>query len=1072
MMLSVRVCFTRAGRLPRFSSALRARSARPASGSSLRVSTSPPDDFGALNDLRQIKGIGPKTLEQLAQLNIQSVSDLLLHFPRSIVDRSRKVDLTDACLGEVVTVQGTVEKVKEGFRGAPSVVHCKDLQGTRFILTYFFGKSSASNFLWNNLKKVHYPGAQIVVSGRLTKSTFWNVYDFVNPDLAVDASSSSSLEKVLVVEPRYGLTEGLSSSKMRNLVQSALDLFQGAEHRQFFSNDWLPRSVRTHYGWPTMLEALVTAHSPESLASLEVTSAWRQRLAFDELVAMQVRQLVAQAKKDEELAERQRLLLGNSQAADSAYVVKGTGALSSILVSKLPFKLTNCQSVAVSEIWEQMGKPKRMVRCVQGDVGSGKTLVAVLAMLRAVEDGKQAALLAPTEILAKQHMLVISKYFEIIRCELSAIRANLGREGETLSRPEWPSVGLITGGVRGPARDALLSDLRDGRVDVLIGTHALLSESVSSSFRSLGLVCIDEEQRFGVNQRDALGDRSNVLYTTATPIPRSLMMVVQEEYEISTLNEKPPAKRPIQTILVGVSYVDRIIERVRANIPFGSKVFWVTPCLQPSQNLAGSSAMERFEQLSGIFPGKVALLHGKMSSEEKEHVMEQFSKRDGDISILVSTTVVEVGVDVPDASICVIDRAENFGLSQIHQIRGRVGRGEKPKREILKECFCVLLYHDVSGEDEDPLSPKAKLQILARSNDGFEIAESDLKLRGPGDIFGLRQHGEANYRVASLTDHAHLLGDAMTMAVQITDGQGEFIKGQPPLHLQTVFSMFLNNDRKREKLSILDTPIPSTADRPEKVKSSSPSSASAPSTASTNISAVKTSAGYLAMPVADLNNDEAVVIAIDLETTGLSAQYDEIIQIGAKVTGSSDQTFNRYVLPDTRELSPKIEKLTGITMSFLQEQGHSFVEAYADFKSWVAHVRASHPEKKIILAAHNGRAFDFKFIHHQVRRSDWLADASIDALIDTMELLRELRDSQRYNTGIKPGQSLKLGSVFSFVSGVEAVDLHNAMSDVLALDEILTGPRSAIIGDWRTLANERMFTTAEEVGAVAGRRRK
>jgi len=523
------------------------------------VSPAVAEELAGLNELKSLKGVGPKTLQVLAQLGIRTVTDLVLHFPKGIIDRSEKVDLSEELLGEIVTAEGTVEKVKEGFRGAPCVVHGRDNKGTRFTLTYFFGKTQAAAYLWSGLKKSFFPGAQIVFSGRLTKSAFTSYFDVINPDFALEAGKGA--EKFLVVEPKYGLTDGLTSTKMRSLIRSALDMLfdPSASHSVYFSEDWLPLSTRDQFKWPTMKEALLAAHSPQSLDSLSVTSAWRQRLAFDEFVAMQIRQLKVQFVKDQEATQMQ---------VGQQHVVKGTGELSEILIKQLPFKLTNCQRAAVHEIWEQLGKPERMVRCVQGDVGSGKTLVAVLAMLRAVEDGKQAALLAPTEILAKQHMSTISKYFEIIRKH---------SKSELL-----PTVELITGGVRGSARDEILKNLSAGKISVLVGTHALLSDSVASSFSSLGLVCIDEEQRFGVNQRDALGDRSNVLYTTATPIPRSLMMAVTgsaagRAMTISTLNEKPPAKRPVQTILIGVSYVDRVIERLRANIPFGSKVFWVTP---------------------------------------------------------------------------------------------------------------------------------------------------------------------------------------------------------------------------------------------------------------------------------------------------------------------------------------------------------------------------------------------------------------------------------------------------------------------------------------------------------------
>jgi len=458
--------------------------------------------------------------------------------------------------------------------------------------------------------------------------------------------------------------------------------------------------------------------------------------------------------------------------------------------------------------------------------------------------------------------------------------------------------------------------------------------------------------------------------------------------------------------------------------------------------------MERFEQLSQIFPGKVALLHGKLSSEEKELAMAQFSKRDGDISVLVSTTVVEVGVDVPDASICVIDRAENFGLSQIHQIRGRVGRGEKPERETLKECFCVLLYQDVSGEDEDPLSPKAKLQILARSNDGFEIAESDLKLRGPGDIFGLRQHGEAGYRVASLGDHWNLLGEALAMATKMTTGENG--KKQLPMSLQAVLSMFLS---QKEGVQILEEPAQESSH--SEMREIVPA---------TNKKDENT---YLI-----LNDPGVVVVFLDLETTGLNSKSCSVTQICAKVLpdennlpssdASLDFVFNAYVSPSD-EVSAENAEFTGLTGAFLKEHGHTFSDTWTSFKAWIKAIK-NHGGKnrKVVVAAHNGRSYDFQVLGSEVARYyganvNWMHDASIDGLFDTLLVLREL---QKANRELSSCPKLKLETVYTFVTGAEpGENLHNAIADVLALETVFQSP---IIGNWKSVATRQQFPFTQQ----------
>ena len=734
------------------------------------------DDFASLNDIRTVRNVGPKTFELLEGLGVKTVTDLLLHFPRGIVNRGAVCQAVhEDLVGTIVTCEAVVDKVKESFVGgrSPHIVHCRDNNNTRFTMTFFL--AGKAKFVWDRvLSKTLSVGSIIYVSGKLSLSKFNDEFEFVNPEVK---SSDDAQQKMWGVEAKYALTDGITGKKVRSLMESALE---HADVHSFWDSgkqqgDWLPNNYRLKKGWPTLPEAFARAHAPQTEEDLSINAAWRERLAFDEFVALQLRQMQRSAQKEAGLLEKLRQTRGED-GARQAYIVRGNGSLTSKLKSSLPFNMTACQRRAVEEIWAQLGQPERMVRCVQGDVGSGKTLVAILAMMHAVEGGQQAALLAPTQILANQHHNVIRKHCEMIRNQLSEEQG-----GVPVLRP---NVRIITGNVKAKERDALLRELRDGSVDIVVGTHALLTDNVADSFCSLGLVVIDEEQRFGVKQRDHLGDRSNVLFTTATPIPRSLMLLAEATngYSISTLVEKPPAKREVCTILRGRSQIDQIIERISANLATDTKAFWV--CSSLEDDGSGSSAEERYAQLSARFPGNVALLHGRQSGEEKEAAMAAFAK--GEVQVLVTTTVVEVGVDIPDASICVIDNAERFGLSQIHQIRGRIGRGEKPAREILDKCFCVLLFQDEDqGKNEDEEGqeeegdganssrrlPKEKLQILEKSSNGFEIAEADLQLRGPGDIFGESQHGTADYRAASITDHSHLLGDSLAMALKIRKGE-------------------------------------------------------------------------------------------------------------------------------------------------------------------------------------------------------------------------------------------------------------------------------------------------------------
>jgi ATP-dependent DNA helicase RecG len=1044
--------------------------------------------------LHKVKGVGKKTVEVYDQLGIQKLGDLLLHLPTSVIDRRQKVDLDASHVGQVVSVEATVDRVKEGNRGSPYIVSCRDKQGTRFGLTFFLGKTAAQ-YAWIPYGKVLTPGANVIISGKLGMSSYTNNFEIINPDLVLNAASAEEVEEGLVAEPIYGLTAGLTGTKLRTMIKTVLDLSKDAE---IFENDWISEGVRQKHGWASLKESFHMSHHPEGeqdlLSSRE--SRWTERIAFDELVSLCVQQTLKDEATKRELAAK-ALALHGADYLEKAYVVKGTGKLTTLLESLLPFELTSCQVQAAKEILAEMSDSRRMARCVQGDVGSGKTLVAIMGMLHCVEASRQSALLAPTEILATQHFATISGLF-------SKIREHTGE-----SRP---NVRLITGALVGKKREELLREMRGGEVDVVVGTHALLTDSVADSFSSLGLVVIDEEQRFGVSQRDALADRTNALFTTATPIPRSLMLLVQDAYSVSTLTEKPPAKRLVQTVLVGMSLTDKVVARIQANIDNDTKAFWVTPCLSPSANMVGSSVQERYHQLNAIFPGRVAMLHGQMSAEEKAEVMAAFSQVGGSISVLVSTTVVEVGVDVPDASICVIERAEQFGLSQMHQIRGRIGRGEKPPREVLEECYCVLLYDDV-GDDGEVKLAKEKLQILANCNDGFEISESDLVLRGPGDVFGLRQHGASGYKVASLIHHSHLLLDAQREATALLQ---DCATGDSIARLQQLSELMQLFGR-----DVVSRDVAEYANSPTKLKSStSPSSSSSRGTSGTVAKTVEAAAvvkeavdpakayldwkndaleimaaigldrdeeavqalqegggaktssyasrkkkeplNFLSKPVADmtLGTQDSITIVLDLETTGLKHDDHRIIQIAAKIMGDDDGLFNAYVLPVGASVSPFIADLTGIEQAFLEEEGMPFSEAWGRFEKWMRELKTKYAGRKVVVLAHNGRRFDYDFLTAEVKRhgcvaaggQSWREQVGVDCFVDSLTILRDSAAwVSRKDVPKKFGQE----ALYTHLFGSKPENGHNAVFDVLALEEILEHP--SIAKTWREVANKQQF---------------
>ncbi|RVC68628.1 ATP-dependent DNA helicase RecG, partial [Mesorhizobium sp. M2A.F.Ca.ET.046.02.1.1] len=506
-------------------------------------------------------------------------------------------------------------------------------------------------------------------------------------------------EGLPLVEPVYPLTAGLSAKVLRRAIGQALGRLPELP-------EWQDDAFMRRHTFPSFSDALSRIHHPNVPIDVAVEgSAWR-RLAYDELLAGQVSLALVRA--------RIRRLSGRPLIGDDRIVEK--------LRSALPYRLTPSQEFALGEINADLADPERMLRLLQGDVGSGKTVVALLAMARAVEAGGQAALMAPTEILARQHLATIAPLAEKVGLRLA----------------------ILTGREKGRERTETLAGLANGAIDIVVGTHALFQETVT--FHDLVLAVIDEQHRFGVHQRLAItakGDAPDMLVMTATPIPRTLVLTAFGDMDVSKLTEKPAGRQPIRTVTLPMERLDELVGRMRDAVAEGQKIYWICPLVEESEEIKLMSAEDRFASLKPLFGDRIGLVHGRMKGAEKDEAMRAF--KDGETRILIATTVIEVGVDVPDATIMVIEHAERFGLAQLHQLRGRVGRGDKPSS-------CVLLYKDPLGE-----TAKRRLSVMRETEDGFRIAEEDLKLRGEGELLGTRQSGTPGFQVARIEFHADLL---------------------------------------------------------------------------------------------------------------------------------------------------------------------------------------------------------------------------------------------------------------------------------------------------------------------------
>ncbi|MGF1454080.1 MAG: ATP-dependent DNA helicase RecG [Alphaproteobacteria bacterium] len=695
--------------------------------------------FPLFKDVTTLPGVGPRLGKLIAKLAGSQVVDLLWHLPSGLVDRSKRPLLKDAHDGDLVTVGVTVDAhLPPGRPRAPYRIRVRDETG--FLTLVFF--HARPDYLNRMLPQ----GESRFISGRI--EDYHGSLQMTHPDYIMDAHD---LDDLPLKEATYPLTAGLQPKVMAKAIHGALE--QAPDLPEWHRADMLARRK-----WPAWRAAVRTVHPPDTQEDLDPCAPARERLAYDELLANQLALMLV----------RQRM------THSAGRVIEGTGVLSKEILASLPFALTGAQTRSLEEIRADMASPNRMMRLLQGDVGSGKTVVACLAMATAVEAGAQAALMAPTDILARQHFAGI----------------------DPLMMAAGVQVALLTGREKAGDRAAVLAGLESGDIQVVIGTHALFQDDVT--FHDLALAVVDEQHRFGVHQRLALGEKGggpgqrrpvDVMVMTATPIPRTLTLTAYGDMAVSRLDEKPPGRKPVTTRAVPLSRLDEVVDGLRRPLASGGQAYWVCPLVEESDVLDVTAAQERYEALmQALDPGpegpSVGLVHGRMKNAEKDAVMAGFKA--GRIKILVATTVIEVGVDVPNASIIVVEHAERFGLAQLHQLRGRVGRG-------TAASSCLLLYGEPVGE-----TARARLKIMRETEDGFRIAEEDLRLRGAGDILGTRQSGLPRFRLADLEAHADLLATARDDArlllekdPELTGPRGEALRVLLYLHQRDEAIRFL-----------------------------------------------------------------------------------------------------------------------------------------------------------------------------------------------------------------------------------------------------------------------------------------
>ncbi len=648
--------------------------------------------FGALTKL---DGIGPKSAQMLEGVRVTKPLDVLMTLPLSGVDRHRRASIREVAAPSVATVEVTVgAHHPPRTRGRPYRVHVEDAQ-TSFQLVFFHARG-------DYLQKLLPTGQRRVVSGKV--EIFDGIAQIVHPDHVLPVAEADAIP---AFEPVYPLHAGITQKAMWKATRSSLCRMPDLP-------EWIDPALKSREGWPDWTDAMHAVHSPQVTSDLSPHAPARARLAYDELLAHQLTLALARA------ATRKA----------KGVASKSTGTLSGKVLAALPYKPTGAQHRAFAEIAADLATPLRMNRLLQGDVGSGKTLVALMALLDVVEAGGQGVMMAPTEILARQH--------------LDGLRPLAESAGVVLE--------ILTGRDKGAGRAAKLTALAAGEINILVGTHAVFQKDIV--FHDLRLAIIDEQHRFGVSQRMELGSKGqavDVLVMTATPIPRSLALAQYGDMDVSILDEKPPGRTPVQTALISAARMDEVVEKLRQAVAEGRQAYWVCPLVEESEVVDMTAAEERFKRLrASLGEGVVGLVHGQMPPAEKDAAMARFVA--GETKVLVATTVIEVGVNVPNASIMMIEHADRFGLAQLHQLRGRVGRG-------AAASSCLLIYQPPLSE-----SGRRRLEILRETEDGFRISEEDLAMRGAGDVIGTAQSGIPRFRIADLERQAGQMAVAQTDA--------------------------------------------------------------------------------------------------------------------------------------------------------------------------------------------------------------------------------------------------------------------------------------------------------------------
>lgn len=660
--------------------------------------------FPLFGSLTSLPGVGEKTAHAFEGLDIEKPRDVLFTLPQSGIDRTPVPTVQGQPLPKTLTVEVEVGMhVPPKSKGRPYHVHVRDA-AAEFRLVFFHARG-------DYLQKQLPTGQKRIVSGKV--EMFDHIAQMVHPDHMVPVSKADEIPRF---EPIYPLTHGVTQRLMQRAAEGALSMAPDME-------EWIDPTQVSAEAWPSWNEAIEAAHHPKTLSDISPNTAARERLAYDELFAHQLTLALAR----------------QTARAKPGRTTTGDGHLQKRVLDALPYQPTGAQNRAVADISSDMAASTRMNRLLQGDVGSGKTLVAFLALLNAVEAGGQGVLMAPTEILARQHLESL----------------------QPLARDASVRLDILTGRDKGQERSEKLSALQQGQIDILVGTHAVFQKDVA--FHDLRLAIVDEQHRFGVNQRlelSAKGQGVDVLIMTATPIPRSLSLAQYGDMDVSILDEKPPGRKPITTAVVPTGRLDEVIAKLEGAIADGRQAYWVCPLVEESEVSDKIAAEERFKALrAALGEGVVGLVHGQMPVAEKDAAMEGFVA--GDTKVLVATTVIEVGVNVPNATIMVIERAETFGLAQLHQLRGRVGRGDAAST-------CLLLY-------QAPLSETARrrLDIMRQTEDGFRISEEDLAMRGSGDLIGTAQSGLPRFRIADLERQTALMAVAQSDARKLLNDDSE-----------------------------------------------------------------------------------------------------------------------------------------------------------------------------------------------------------------------------------------------------------------------------------------------------------